>query len=137
MPPGPGRHISRNNKRLEYFPRRSDLSIVGRGSIYLACLAVLLSGSLILVPQPAEADPYRLQVENTLSANKNQIEASDWWAHSFVPTVIFQVSCVSLYVRDQGSGGPSRMLILRQWMRSVESRGRSRVRTLLRWRRKD
>ena len=66
---------------------------------------MLLSGSAILVPQAAEADPYHLQVENTLSANNNAIEASDWWAQSFVPTVTFQISRVSLYVRDKGSGG--------------------------------
>ena len=78
---------------------------MGRGSIYLACLAVLLSGSVILVPHAAEADPYHLQVENTLSANSNQIQDNDWWAQSFVPIVIFQISRVSLYVEDTGSGG--------------------------------
>ncbi len=78
---------------------------MGRGSIYLACLAVLLSGSVILVPQAAEADPYHLEAENTLSANSNQIQDSDWWAQSFVPTVTFQVSRVSLYVENTGNGG--------------------------------
>lgn len=78
---------------------------MGGGSIYLACLAVLLSGSVILVPQAAEADPYHLHVENTLAVRNNGVEANNWWAQSFVSTVTFQVSRVSLYVEDTGNGG--------------------------------
>ncbi len=60
---------------------------------------------MIFVPQAAEADPYHLQVENTLFVNNNRVEDNNWWAQSFVPTVTFQVSRVSLYVEDTGNGG--------------------------------
>lgn len=79
---------------------------VGRGSLYVACLAVLLLGGVILSPPTARADPYHLQVENAVLSDATAVTKNNWIAQSFVPSVPFIVTQVSLYIEDVGGTGP-------------------------------